>query len=131
MTKALNSKYYNNETTLTKTELLFFKNELEAKKIKIQKNLNITSAELGHNTHGDLRDEGDHASQSLETNTNNAILHKQSGTLNQINRSLERIRIGTYGTCNLCEEGINIERLKVKIFAEYCISCREIVEKQR
>jgi len=131
MTKALNSKYYNNETTLTKDELLFFKNELEAKRVKIQKNLNITSSELNHNAHTNLKDEGDYASQSLEISTNNAILHEQHKTLNQINRSLNQIRTGSYGICNLCEESINIERLKVKIFAEHCISCREIIEKQR
>jgi DnaK suppressor protein len=131
MTKALNPNYYNNQTTLTKSELLFFQNELEAKKIKIQKNLNITSSELDHNSSSDLRDEGDYASQSLETSTNNAILHEQSKTLNQINRSLNRIRVGTYGVCNLCEESIDVERLKVKIFAEYCISCRELIEKKR
>ena len=131
MTKALNPNYYRNETTLTKKELLFFKNELEAKKAKIQNNLNITSSELDNNSTSDLRDEGDYASQSLETNTKNAIIHEQSKTLDQINRSLNRIREGSYGVCNLCEESINVERLKVKIFAEYCISCREIIEKQR
>ena len=131
MTKALDPKYYNHETALTKTELLFFKNELEEKKEKLQKNLNITSSELNHNASSDLRDEADHASQALETSTNNAILHEQSQTLQQINKSLNRIRVGTYGVCNLCEESINIERLKVKIFAEYCITCREIIEKQR
>ena len=39
--------------------------------------------------------------------------------------------MGTYGVCNLCEETINIERLKVKIFAEYCVDCREIIEQQK
>ena len=131
MTKALNKNYYTHETTLTKKELIFFKNELEAKKIQIQKNLNITSSEIDANSSNDLRDEGDYASQSLENNTNNAILHEQNKTLNQINRSLNRIRIGSYGICNLCEEPINKDRLKVKIFAEYCISCRELTEKKR
>lgn len=131
MTKALNENYYNNEATLTKKELTFFKNELEAEKIRIQKNLNITSLELDANFNNDLKDEGDYASQSLGNSTNNAILHEQSKTLNQINRSLNRIRLGSYGVCNLCEEPINKERLKVKIFAEYCISCREFIEKQR
>ena len=131
MTKALNSIYYNNQTTLTKSELLFFKNELEEKKIKIEKNLNITSSELDHAPSNDVIDEGDYISQALETNTNNAIIHEQSKTLNEIERSLNQIEMGTYGICELCEEPINIERLKVKIFAEHCISCREIIEKQR
>jgi len=131
MTKAINKSYYNNQSTLTKSELIFFKNELEATKIRIQRNLNITSSEIDANSSDNLKDEGDYASQALETNTNNAILHEQSKTLNQINRSLNRIRVGSYGICNLCEEPINKERLKVKIFAEYCISCKEFMEKQR
>ena len=131
MTKAVNQKYYNNQETLTKEELFFFKNELEAQKIKIQNNLNITASELNLNSNSDLRDEGDYVSQALETNTHNAIIQGQSKTLNQINRSLNQIRVGTYGICNLCEESIDVERLKVKIFAEYCISCRELIEKQR
>jgi DnaK suppressor protein len=131
MTKAVNQKYYNNQETLTKEELFFFKNELEAQKIKIQNNLNITASELNLNSNSDLRDEGDYVSQALETNTHNAIIQGQSKTLNQINRSLNQIRVGTYGICNLCEESIDVERLKVKIFAEYCICCREFIEKQR
>ena len=131
MTKALDPNYYNNETILTTQELLFFRNELEAKKIKIQKNLNITTLELDQNYSSDLRDEGDFASQALETSTNNAIIHEQTKTLNQIDRSLQQIRTGSYGICTVCEEAINIERLKVKIFAEHCMSCRELVEKQR
>lgn len=131
MTKALNLKYYNNELLLTADELLFFKNELEAKKMKIQNNLNISSSQFNKNLNNDLRDEADHASQALETNTNNAIIHEQTKMLNQIERSLQQIRVGSYGICKLCEEAINPERLKVKIFAEHCISCREIIEQQR
>jgi DnaK suppressor protein len=131
VTKALNSIYYNNQTTLTKSELLFFKNELETKKKKIEENLNITSSKLDNPNSNDVRDEGDYISQALETNTNNAIIHEQSKALNEIERSINQIEAGTYGICELCEEPINIERLKVKISAEHCISCREIIEKQK
>jgi len=51
--------------------------------------------------------------------------------LNQINRSLHKIEIGTYGICNLCEETIDIERLKVTLFAEQCVSCKELLEQKR
>jgi len=130
MTKALNKNYYNHNA-LTKDELLFFQTKLEAKRIQIQKNLNITSSELNSNAHNNLKDEGDYASQALEANTSNAIIYEQIKTLKQINRSLNQIEIGGYGVCKLCEENINIERLKVKIFAEHCISCREFIEQQR
>ena len=47
----------------------------------------------------------------------------------EIEESLKQIKDKSYGICNLCEEPINIERLKVKIFAKYCIPCREEMEK--
>lgn len=133
MTKAIQNKYYyrNSEDTLSKDELLFFRSELEEKKEKIQKNLDKTSKELNANVTGEPKDEADHACFAADNLTNNAILKEQYKTLNQINRSLNRIAMGTYGVCNLCEETINIERLKVKIFAEYCVSCREIIDKQK
>jgi len=58
-------------------------------------------------------------------------LKRQYQTLNQINRGLNKIELGTYGLCNLCEETIDIERLKVTPFAEQCIPCKELLEKQR
>jgi DnaK suppressor protein len=133
MTKAIKNKYYDlhSEDTLTKEELLFFKKELEIKKEKIKKNLDIASIELNSCSQDCYKDEADHAIQAVENSTNNAILQEQQKTLHQINRSLNRIALGTYGICNLCEEVINIERLKVKIFAEYCVGCREIIEKQK
>jgi len=133
MTKAMKNKYYynDNEDRLTKEELLFFRNELEKKKEKIQKNLNIASTELNATSKDEAKDEADHASQALENITNNAIVKEQQKTLHQINRSLNRIAMGSYGICHMCEEVIDIERLKVKIFAEYCVACREMVENQK
>lgn len=134
MTKAIESNYYtqyDEERTLTQNELGFFKNELEAKKIKIEQSLKESTNEFNANTQYDAKDEGDHASLEINNNINSVIFKEQSKTLQQINRSLNKIIIGSYGVCHLCEEPINIERLKVKIFAEYCITCREIMEKQQ
>ena len=132
MTKSINNSYYTNiEDKLTEQELLFFKKELEHKQNKILENLKNQEQELSTNTACDLRDEGDHAFFAADSSTNNAILREQHKMLNQINRSLKRINLGTYGVCNLCEETINIERLKITLFAEQCISCKELLEQQR
>jgi len=132
MTKSLNNSYYTNiEDKLTQDELLFFKKELEEKQKKILENLKNREKELNNNTSCDLKDEGDHAFFAANNSTNNAIFQEQHKMLNQINRSLKRIDLGTYGICNLCEETINIERLKVTLFAEQCISCKELLEQQR
>jgi len=115
---------------LNETEMMFFKSELEARKVKIEKNLSATSEEMDLMGHNDLKDEGDHASMSLETAVDNAILGQQAKELGEIELALDRINEKTYGVCEMCGDEINIERLKVKIFARYCITCREVVEKE-
>jgi len=115
---------------LNETEMMFFRSELEARKVKIEKNLSATSDEMNAMGRNELKDEGDHASMSLETAVDNAILGQQSKELGEIELALDRINNKTYGVCEMCGDEINIERLKVKIFARYCITCREVVEKE-
>ncbi len=131
MTVALDNNYYtqNNEEQLTQEELNFFKDELEKQRDKIQINLDKKLEEL--NNHDEAKDEADHASIAIENLTNNTILKEQQKTLNQIKRSLNKIALGTYGICTICEEKINIERLKIQMFSEHCISCRNELDKRR
>jgi DnaK suppressor protein len=114
---------------LNTTQIEFFKNALIARKLKIETNLNVTSNEMNEMRYNELKDEGDHASMSLETAVDNAILVQQSKELAEIEQALDRINDKTYGECHMCGDDINIERLKVKNFARYCITCREVVEK--
>jgi len=114
---------------LTTEEIAYFKKELENRKVKIEKNLNVTSGEMNQMRRNELKDEGDHAAMSLETAVDNAILTQQSQELAEIEDALDRIKNNTYGECEMCGVDINIERLKVKNFARYCITCREVVEK--
>ena len=115
---------------LNATEIKFFKEALEERKTKIEINLNSTSVEMHEMRRNELKDEGDHAAMSLETAVDNAILGQQSKELAEIELALDKINDNLYGICEMCEEDINIERLKVKNFARYCITCREVVEKE-
>jgi DnaK suppressor protein len=116
---------------LNTTELKFFKTSLEERKRKIEINLSTTSIEMNEMRRNELKDEGDHAAMSLETAVDNAILGQQSKELAEIELALGKINNNLYGICEMCEEEINIERLKVKNFARYCITCREVVEKEQ
>ncbi len=44
--------------------------------------------------------------------------------LQDIDNALEKIKKGTYGICENCNEGIPIERLETKPEAKYCIKCK-------
>ena len=58
-----------------------------------------------------------------------AIILQQSQELQEIEVTLGKISNGDYGICEMCEDDIGFQRLKVKPHAIYCIDCREIVEK--
>ena len=83
------------------------------------------------NNQDEAKDEGDHATIAIDNLTSNTILREQQRTLNQIKRSLNKIALGTYGICTMCEEKINIERLKIQMFSEYCVSCRNELDRRR
>jgi DnaK suppressor protein len=135
MTKATNEGYYskeecNVESVLTKNEIAFFKEGLEEQQRKIKSNLNISSSEMDEFVNYDPKDEGDYASIALEQSLGTKISSIQASNLVLIEKSLKKIEHNCYGICTLCEEPIRTERLKIKMFAEYCISCREIIEKE-
>jgi len=60
-----------------------------------------------------------------------AIVQQQEQELREINVTLGKISTGDYGICEMCEDPIGFQRLKVKPHAIYCIDCREIVEKSK
>ena len=116
---------------LSKKELQEFKEKLLLRKEKIEKNLNETSLELDGMRELELNDEGDFAAVSTDSIIDSAILDQQKNELNEIEIALDKINKGTYGICEMCEEPIGKARLMVKNFARYCITCREITEKNK
>ena len=116
---------------LTKIELEEFQNKLLVRKVQIEKNLTGTTLELDEMRHLELNDEGDYAAASAETIVDSAILVQQRKELNEIELALDKINQQTYGICEMCEEPIGKPRLEVKNFARFCITCREINEKEQ
>ncbi|SFV51195.1 C4-type zinc finger protein, DksA/TraR family [hydrothermal vent metagenome] len=116
---------------LNREQINFFNTALKERREQIRNNLNITTTEMDSLNTNELKDEADHASTSLGRAVDNAILNQQANELAEIELALGKITDNLYGICEMCEEEINIERLKVKIFARYCITCREVIEKEQ
>ena len=114
---------------LTEKELNEYQNKLLDRRVQIEKNLRGTTLELEGMRELELNDEGDFAAASAETIVDSAILIQQRKELNEIELALDKIKEGTFGICEMCEEPIAKERLDVKNFARFCITCREINEK--
>jgi len=113
------------------SELKYFKEILEGRKEQILKNIRGVNEELNQLSTLELNDEGDHASVDNSSMVESAIVQQQEQELREINVVLGKIAIGDYGICEMCEDPIGFQRLKVKPHAIYCIDCREIVEKSK
>ena len=116
---------------LTKVELEEFQNKLLDRRVQIEKNLRGTALELDGMRNLELNDEGDYAAASAETIVDSAILVQQRKELNEIELALDKIKNKTFGICEMCEDPIGGARLEVKNFARFCITCREINEKEQ
>ncbi|MDD2448632.1 MAG: RNA polymerase-binding protein DksA [Sulfurimonas sp.] len=114
---------------MQESELNYFKEILESRKEQIIKNITGVNAELAELSSLELSDEGDHASMNNNSMVESAIVSQQQRELREIEVTLAKITKGDYGICEMCEDPIGFQRLKVKPHAIYCIDCREIVEK--
>ncbi|MEA3370427.1 MAG: RNA polymerase-binding protein DksA [Campylobacterota bacterium] len=111
------------------SESNYFKEILESRQEQIRKNIRGVNDELDQLNSLELNDEGDHASVNNNSMVESAIVQQQEQELREINVTLGKISAGDYGICEMCEDDIGFQRLKVKPHAIYCIDCREIVEK--
>jgi len=113
------------------SELNYFKEVLQSRKDQINKNIEGVNSELTLLNGLELNDEGDHAAVSNNSMVESAIVSQQKQELQEIEVTLGKIANGSYGVCEMCEDLIGFQRLKVKPHAIYCIDCREIVEKSK
>ena len=111
------------------SELNYFKEILQSRKEQILKNINSVNNELNQLSNLELSDEGDHASANNNSLVESAIVEQQTKELQEIEDALIKIENGKYGICEMCEDPIGFQRLKVKPHAVYCIDCRAIAEK--
>jgi len=116
---------------LQNSELNYFKEILLSRKGQINKNILGVNSELSQINSLELNDEGDYASANNNSMVESAIVEQQKKELQEIDVVLAKINNGTYGVCEMCEDDIGFQRLKVKPHAIYCIDCREIVEKSK
>ena len=116
---------------MQESEINYFKEILESRKHQIQTNISGVNDELNQLSSLELNDEGDHASVNNDSRVENVIVKQQGVELKEIDVALSKIAAGDYGICEMCEDKIGFQRLKVKPHAIYCIDCREIVEKSK
>lgn len=78
---------------------------------------------------GPVRDSGEDSVADHEQTVRRADLQRDVGELREIAAALDRIRDGTYGTCELCGGDIAPARLEAQPTARRCIRCQALHEK--
>jgi len=74
---------------------------------------------------GATGDSSDHAAADYAAEMFGFLLEKQAGDLEQVERALQKIEQGTYGTCECCEKAITEKRLRAIPWARLCRQCQE------
>jgi DnaK suppressor protein len=110
-----------------------FKELLENRKEAILENLNSLKISLNNLSQVDICDDGDFASISIDSHTDQMLITLQEKELEEIEEALSKLvnDFEDFGVCEMCSEDIQIERLEIKPHAKYCRTCRDIAEKNQ
>ncbi len=73
---------------------------------------------------GEIGDEADVASQTLEREMMFEMTNGERIILDDIEAALRRIEKGDFGSCESCRKKISAERLRAMPWARYCIQCQ-------
>jgi len=76
-----------------------------------------------------LSDLDEPGSEGGDEELNYKLVEIESAELAQVEWAIERLREGTYGTCEECERAIDPDRLKALVFATTCIDCKRAIER--
>jgi len=82
---------------------------------------------IGSTTEGDVCDI---SSMDRERNMSLQMIERDRSKLKAVEDALDRIEDGSFGSCDECGETISAGRLKIMPFANVCVSCQSLQEKQ-
>jgi RNA polymerase-binding protein DksA len=107
-----------------------FKTKLEAEKKTLENELKTIGvkdaggweAELKNVNDEEPSDRTETADALEETELNTSIIANLQPQLDAVNTALEKIKEGTYGTCEVCGKEIEVERLEANPSATTCIA---------
>jgi len=115
---------------LAKTTLERFKKRLEEEKERLEEQIedyerDLEEARLTESSSDRSPDPGnaEASSMKLEYAKELSIEQNTLDLLSKVNRALERVSAGTYGTCESCGTPIPVERLDVLPYSTLCVDC--------
>ena len=117
------------ETGLKRKDLKRFRDVLLAKKKEILRNAQKTLNQDMALDADDLPDEMDLASSEYLQSFTFRLRGREKVFLEKIDHALEKIRNGSFGVCEECDDPISIKRLEARLETTLCIRCKEDQER--
>jgi RNA polymerase-binding transcription factor len=114
---------------LPKKEMEKYRRLLEQKKTSLSSDLAKTRNAEEETTEESTQDIADKAVSSYTREFLYSLSDADRNTLLQIDQSLGRIELGTYGQCRNCGAPISEKRLNAVPWAQLCVDCQELSEK--
>ena len=115
---------------LAKTTLERFRKRLEEEKDRLEEQIedyerDLEEARLTESSSDRSPDPGnaEASSMKLEYAKELSIEQNTLDLLSKVNRALDRVAAGTYGTCESCGNAIPVERLDVLPYSTLCVEC--------
>ncbi|MBI3542041.1 MAG: TraR/DksA family transcriptional regulator [Deltaproteobacteria bacterium] len=78
----------------------------------------------------DRMDDVDQASSDVEQSLRMRLRNREMLLIKKVDEALKRIEEGTFGSCNSCENDIELKRLEARPTATLCIACKEDEERR-
>jgi len=122
---------------LDATTLAKIKAGLLKEKTQIVKDLGDLARKDPHDTNNvaakfpEYGDKPDENAQEISDYSSNVVAEKVlQSTLEDIEKTLQRIEKGTYGACKYCHKPINLKRLLARPTASSCVECKTELQQQ-
>ncbi len=111
-------------------QLEYFRQVLIGERKRILENTQHTRREGLELSSDDMADENDLASALYDQGFNLRLRDRERSLLVKINKALRLINEGDYGYCEVCDDDIDLRRLKARPVTTMCVECKEDAERK-
>ncbi len=122
------------ETPWTKAELAAVRTGLEADVIRLRGEIATAEDDLADllrdSGEGAGDDQADAGTKTFEREQEMSLAANSRDLLDQVQRALARIEVGTYGVCESCGNPVGKGRLQAFPRATLCVSCKQRQERR-
>ena len=114
---------------MNKQQVDRFKKLLQEKREELVRDVEETRSRSAEDTEEEDKDYIDYAVSSYTKEFLLTLSDLERKQLDAVDRALDAVKEGTYGTCNECGEDIEEKRLKALPWATFCLRCQELSDR--